>query len=191
MRAADIGAFVPVEPQPAQGVEDGGVTLGAVTRGVGVLDAEHERPARMARVGPVEQGGADQADVWGACRRRTEPDPHWSAHHFPFRTTGLVNVPMPSMVMLTVSPCSIGPTPSGVPVRIRSPGSSVITADTHSMIAPMSWINSDVRLSWRTSPLTSVRSSRSDGSRSVTIHGPTGQNVSWPLARIHWPSCFC
>ena len=98
---------------------------------------------------------------------------------------------MPSMVMLTVSPSSIGPTPSGVPVRIRSPGSSVITAETHSMIAPMSWIISDVVDCLASSPLTSVRRSRSVGSRSVTIHGPTGQNVSCPFARVHCPSFRC
>ena len=68
--------------------------------------------------------------------------------------------------------------PAGVPVRMRSPGSRVMTAEIHSMIAPMSWIINDVRLSCRTPPLTSVRISRSDGSRSVTIHGPTGQKVS-------------
>ena len=131
-----------------------GVALLAVARGVGVLDAEHEGAAGVAGVGPVEQRGADQADVRRAGRRRAEPDPHCSASviDFPLRTTGLVSVPMPSMVMLTVSPSSIGPTPSGVPVRIRSPGSSVITAETHSMIAPMSWIISEVRLCWRDSP---------------------------------------
>ena len=35
----------------------------AVALGVGVLDAEHERAARVACVRPVEQGGTDEADV--------------------------------------------------------------------------------------------------------------------------------
>ena len=34
---------------------------------------------------------------------------------------------MPETVTSTSSPTSMGPTPSGVPVRITSPGSSVIT----------------------------------------------------------------
>ena len=53
-----------------------------------------------------------------------------------------------------------------------------ITPEIHSTIAPTSWIISDVRLSCLTSPLTSVRNSRSAGSTSVSIHGPSGQNVS-------------
>ena len=41
--------------------------------------------------------------------------------------TGLVSVPMFSMVTDTSSPSSSGPTPAGVPVSRTSPGSSVIT----------------------------------------------------------------
>jgi hypothetical protein len=59
-------------------------------------------------------------------------------YEFGLRTTGLVNVPIPLIVMLTVSPSSMGPTPAGVPVRMRSPGSNVMTAETHSTIAPTS-----------------------------------------------------
>lgn len=41
--------------------------------------------------------------------------------------TGEINSPIPSMVTLTTSPVDTGPTPAGVPVRITSPASSVIT----------------------------------------------------------------
>ena len=86
-----------------------------VALGVGVLDAEDERAAGVAGVGPVEQRGADHADMRSAGRRRAEPHPHGSLADavidFPLRTTGLVSVPMPSMVTVTVSPSSMGPTP--------------------------------------------------------------------------------
>ena len=41
--------------------------------------------------------------------------------------TGFVSVPMPSTVTETVCPATIGPTPAGVPVRMVSPGSRVMT----------------------------------------------------------------
>jgi hypothetical protein len=36
-----------------------------------------------------------------------------------------------------------------------------------------------------------ARTRRSDGSSSVSIHGPSGQKVSWPLPRVHCASFFC
>jgi len=82
-----------------------------------------------------------ESSRYAGCRWRwVEPNPY--ADHFgqdfPLRTTGLANVPIPSMVTLTVSPSSMGPTPAGVPVRMMSPGNNVITAETHSTIAPTS-----------------------------------------------------
>src|SRR4029079_19202612 len=168
MRSADVRTFVVVQPKPVQRVQQGEIALLAVALGVGILQPEHEGSAHMTGVGPVEQRRSDEPDVGCARRRRAEPHAYVGAaarirgrHDFPLRTTGLDNVPTPSMLMLTVSPSSIGPTPSGVPVRMRSPGSSVITAETHSTIAPTSWIISEVRLSCLVSPLTSVRSSTS------------------------------
>src|SRR5208283_942229 len=177
--SADFRSLVPVQAEPAQRVEQGQIALLAVALRVGVLDAEDERAPGVASVSPVEQRGADHSHMRSAGRRRAEPDPHARCgHDFPLRTTGLVRVPIPSMVTETVSPSSMGPTPAGVPVRMRSPGSNVMTAEIHSTMAPTSWIISEVRLSCLTSPLTSVRSARSDGSTSVTIHGPTGQKLS-------------
>ena len=74
IRSADVGALVPVQPEPAQRVQQGQIAFLAVARGVGVLEPKHERAARVAGVGPVEQRGADQADMWRARRRRAEPN---------------------------------------------------------------------------------------------------------------------
>ena len=76
------------------------------------------------------------------------------------------------------------PTLLGVPVRIRSPGSSVIVSreegddlgDAEDQVA--------VRESWRSSPLIHVRSARSPGSATssaVVIDGPKGHEPSKPL----------
>ena len=56
-------AFVPVQAEPAQAVEDDVDGFLGVARGVGVLDAQDERAAGVAGVEPVEQGGARAADV--------------------------------------------------------------------------------------------------------------------------------
>src|SRR5690606_32290118 len=73
VRTTDVDALVPVDAQPAQTVEQLLVALLAVARRIGVLDAEHELAAGVPRVGPIEQGGADEADVGSAGRRRAEP----------------------------------------------------------------------------------------------------------------------
>ena len=82
------------------------------------------------------------------------------------------------------------PTPTGVPVRIRSPGSSVIACEMYETRYGMSKMSAVVRSSWSTSPLRRCWIRRSDGSSSPagTIFGPIGQNVSKPLPRNHWPS---
>src|SRR6185312_6165478 len=136
VRSADLWPLVPIQSEPAQRVEKCEIAFLAVALGVGVLDAEDEVAVAVSRIHPVEQGGADQANMWNASWRGTEANSY--RHDLPLRTTGFVSVPMLSTVILTVSPSSIGPTPSGVPVRIRSPGNSVITAEIHSMIAPTS-----------------------------------------------------
>ena len=74
VRAADVGPFVPVEPQPAQAVDDAGDHLPRRSLGVGVLDAQHEGAAVPPREQPVEQRRARAADVKVAGRRRGEPD---------------------------------------------------------------------------------------------------------------------
>ncbi len=44
---------------------------------------------------------------------------------------------------------------------------------------------------WRISPFSRVSTRASLGSRSVSIHGPSGHEPSNPFARAHWPSVFC
>ena len=63
VRAADLGAFVPVHAEPAHRVEDHlqeGVGVALLVR---VLDAEDELAARVAGVEPVEQGRTGASDV--------------------------------------------------------------------------------------------------------------------------------
>ena len=86
------------------------------------------------------------------------------------------------------------PTPFGVPVRMMSPGSSVIASARKSTTARGPKIRSDVLESCRGSPLTCVvrRSASASGTSSaVVIHGPQGQNVSAPFARVHCGSRAC
>src|SRR5690606_28358434 len=73
-------------------------------------------------------------------RFRAQP-PHLS--HDASSTTLLRNVPMPSIVMLTMSPCArysrgvrAWPTPPGVPVTITSPGRSVVIVEMYWTRAP-------------------------------------------------------
>jgi hypothetical protein len=84
-----------------------------------------------------------------------------------------------------------GPTPAGVPVSRTSPGSSVITWLTYATRPGTFQSSSEVRACCRTAPFTVVVSSRSAGFVPVSIQGPSGQNVSNPLARVHCPSLAC
>ena len=70
--AALADSLVPVQAEPGQGVEDRVEGLLRVAGGVGVLNAEDEGAAGVARVGPVEQAGAHHADVRGARRGGAE-----------------------------------------------------------------------------------------------------------------------
>ena len=134
VRAADLGALVPVEAEPAQAVEQVPVGLLGVPRGVGVLDPEDERAAGVPGVRPVEQGGAHEPDVHHARRRRAEPRADRHAAPPAVETpsapvTGFDSVPSPSTVHSQTCPGAIGPTPAGVPVRITSPGRRVMTRE--------------------------------------------------------------
>ena len=85
------------------------------------------------------------------------------------------------------------PTPTGVPVAIRSPGYSVMPADSISISVGMSKIKSLVLASWRSSPLTQQCTSVSwpSISSALTSHGPIGQKVSKDLPSSHceWRPC--
>ena len=97
---------------------------------------------------------------------------------------------MPSITTSTSSPDAMGPMPDGVPVAITSPGSSVITWEMKLTRSGTGKMRLDVLDFCLASPFKNDRTRRSEGSSSVSIHGPRGQNVSKLLARVHWPSLF-
>src|SRR5690606_21231669 len=87
----------------------------------GRLAAGNRGAAHAARAVAVLRPGAPDRDRLPARAR-----PGFRQTVTQASTTGLVNVPMPSTVTETSWPACIGPTPSGVPVRMTSPGSSVM-----------------------------------------------------------------
>ena len=72
VRATHVDAFIPVDAQPIQGLDDLVVAFLGVALGVRILDTEHERALGVAGLSPVEQCGADHADVRNAGRGRAE-----------------------------------------------------------------------------------------------------------------------
>src|SRR5947199_9532290 len=75
-RSADIGAFVPVEAEPAQIPQNARLRLDRRALDVGVLDAENERAAAAAREQPVEERGTHAADVQMTGGARSEAYAH-------------------------------------------------------------------------------------------------------------------
>ena len=68
------------------------------------------------------------------------------------------------------------------PLHLGAKATSSATPCTMSAVVP----------DWRTSPLTSqIRCDAAGSTSFVAIHGPSGQKVSKPLARAHWPSETC
>ena len=195
--AAHVGALVPVEPEPAQGVEDLLLAVLAVARPVGVLDAQDELAALLARERQVEQRHVRRADVRVAGGRRARPraaGPGRSARRQPRATTGLVSVPMPSIARpRPARPASTGPTPAGVPVRMTSPGSSVNALETCEIE------RRPRRASCRRCgpSCTHLAVDRGGDPQVGAGRGRSrstaraGRSVSKPLARAHWPSLRC
>ena len=89
----------------------------------------------------------------------------------------LTSAPMPSISVTTSSPGWQSTTPSGVPVRIRSPGDSVMKRLKYSIRKGASKIMSRVLPCCVTWPLTVVRSASAIGSATSfasTSQGPIG-----------------
>src|SRR5262249_34287279 len=61
--SADLGAFVPVDAEPFEAIENRLQRLGTIALGVRVIDAQDELSAMFPGVEPVEQRGAYAADV--------------------------------------------------------------------------------------------------------------------------------
>jgi len=72
--ATDVGAFVPLQAKPAQGVEDHLLGAGDEAGAVGVLDAQNELAAALADVEEVEQADVGRADVRIAGGRGSDAD---------------------------------------------------------------------------------------------------------------------
>src|SRR5207302_2845036 len=100
-------------------------------------------------------------------------------------TIGLRSTPIFSISTSTVSPGLIFLVTLGVPVKIRSPRSSVMYWLVKLRSVEQSKIRSSVDCSCTTSPFRRVRSMRPRGLSPVTIQGPTGPQVSKLLARHH------
>ena len=71
-----------------------------------------------------ERGGQSDIREGGGQGRDEDLGDHLAFRHA--ATTRLVSVPMPSIVTLTDCPGAMGPIPDGVPVKMTSPGSSVM-----------------------------------------------------------------
>jgi hypothetical protein len=83
------------------------------------------------------------------------------------------------------------PTPAGVPVRIRSPGSKVNTVEACATIAGTPKIGSAVEESCKASPFTRWtirRPEASPSSSTPTMARRIRQKESKLLSRSHWPS---
>ena len=63
VRTADLWAFVPVEPEPAERLDDQRLGAGDVSLLIGVLDSEDEVATGVARGEPRKEGGADRAEM--------------------------------------------------------------------------------------------------------------------------------
>ena len=111
--------------------------------------------------------------------------------------TGLLIEPTPSISIVISSPgfsqtggSRNAPTPAGVPVMMRSPGSSVIASETNETISATPKTMFAVLESCITSPFRIARigSAWGSGTELAGTRSPTGRNVSSDLPRTHWPS---
>ena len=68
VRTANPGAFVPVQAEPLQRFEDPLLRTLSPAFPVGILNTDDELPTRVTGKDPVQQRGAEIADVWIAGR---------------------------------------------------------------------------------------------------------------------------
>ena len=127
VRASDVDALVPIQTEPTHTGLDVIFVLLLASLDVGVVNPEYEGSAVVSGKQPVEEGRTDVAHMEEPGWRWSDPNAY--SHAF---TTGLVRTPIDCTSTSTTSPSTIGPTPAGVPVRMTSPGNSVITLVTYS-----------------------------------------------------------
>ena len=75
IRSTNIDSLVPIKSKPRKGFDDLLVRLFAVALLVGVFNAEDKGSTGVTSVGPVEQSGADQANVRSTGRARAKANP--------------------------------------------------------------------------------------------------------------------
>ena len=190
-RAADVRALVPLQAEPAQGVEDLLLAVLAEARPVGVLDAQHELAALLADEGEVEERDVRRADVRVTGRRRRDAQADRTDAATPWSATAHERVGEHADAL----DLDLDPLPGGDRADAgRRPGQDQVTGQQrhHRRDVGDQLAGQEVSRCWRAAHLAvDGRQPRSVTSSSVWIHGPIGQNVSNPLARAHWPSRRC
>ena len=209
--AADAGALVVVEAQPAQRVDELARSDSSLSRAASVSSMRNTRVPPVCRAHAQLNSAVRTRPTCGVPvgdgqkRTRTAGVPEGllmvrhrvSARALPAhrpggrqrRTTGFASTPIPSISTSTRWPCRTSPTPAGVPVRMHVAGQQrERAADVRDEVGDVedhvgrAAVLDGAPVQARCGPR------RSATSRSVTIHGPSGQDVSKPLARAHCPS---
>ena len=73
VRPSDVGAFIPLQSEPVQAVDQFFLRIGIIAFAVGVLDAQDELAAGLARQEEIIESGAPAAQMSAAGRRGREP----------------------------------------------------------------------------------------------------------------------
>ena len=124
--AADVRALVPIEAAPAQRFEDGALALGGASRPIGILDAQDELAAVLAREAVVDQCDVRRPNVRIAGRRRRDARSYRSA-----QPTSARRLPHSRSTKSTIS-CSGAP---GVKIS-RTPSSLRRFASSDGIVPP-------------------------------------------------------
>ena len=85
--SADVRAFVPIQPEPAQAFINGRRGFLGVALGVGVLDAQDQRAAVMPAKSQLNKRGARAADMQVTGGRRGKADADLRSHSNSFLST--------------------------------------------------------------------------------------------------------
>src|SRR5437899_1687900 len=75
------GSLIPIQPEPAQAIQDDIDGFLRVSRDIRVFDAENERAAGMSCIKPIEQSRPCPANVQEPCRTWRKSDPWFHQRH--------------------------------------------------------------------------------------------------------------